>query len=283
MPVLAFWNVNANVSPKMIAALAREWDVDVLVIAECGVEAETLRKALDEHTARLYFSDHGVPNRLTILTRFRTGPAALVRDAPRIAIRHYQMPVGESFLLVAVHLPSKLWANSEDQIFIASELSREIDKAEAWVGHTRTIVIGDLNMNPFEAGIVGAGGLHGVMDRRVAASGYRVVRQFRRPFFYNPMWSKFGDAGGSPPGTYFRNDGLHVSYFWHMFDQVLLRPTLLGSLDHDGVDIVTEVGGQSLLTDRGRPDDKVASDHLPVICRLNVIQEGENVIAKSLG
>ena len=34
MPALAFWNVNARVSPETIAVLAREWDVDILILAE---------------------------------------------------------------------------------------------------------------------------------------------------------------------------------------------------------------------------------------------------------
>lgn len=177
----------------------------------------------------------------------------------------------------------KLWAGAEDQREIAADLAREIQEAESLVGHTRTIVIGDLNMNPFEAGVAGASGLHGVMDRRIAARGSRIVRGKRRMFFYNPMWSKFGDADSSPPGTYFRADGVHVSYFWHMFDQVLVRPSLLGSLDDGGVNIVVELGGQSLLTDRGRPNRAVASDHLPVVCRLSEIQEAENVVAESVG
>ena len=66
-------------------------------------------------------------------------------------------------------------------------------------------------------------------------------------FFYNPMWSKFGDAGPAPPGTYFRNKGEDVNYFWHMFDQVLVRPALLDSLPNDGVSIVSRVGDMDLL------------------------------------
>ena len=83
------------------------------------------------------------------------------------------MPVGESFLVVAVHLVSKLQTKTEDQIFVAAELGGYIREAEERVGHSRTIVIGDLNMNPFEIGIVGSGGLHGVMDRRIVSTGSR--------------------------------------------------------------------------------------------------------------
>ena len=40
--------------------------------------------------------------------------------------------------------------------------------AETKAGHTRTILVGDLNVNPFEVAVVGAHGLHAVMAKQVA-------------------------------------------------------------------------------------------------------------------
>jgi hypothetical protein len=278
MPTLAFWNVNAKVSPETIAVLAREWDVDIIILAENETDRFAIQRKLNQDAERLYFTDPGESDRLTILTRFQPGLLCLVRDSPGVAIRHYQLPLGESFLVVAVHLVSKLWARTEDQVFVAVELTDYIREAEERVGHNRTIVMGDLNMNPFETGIVGSGGLHGVMDRRIVSAGSRKVRGKDHMFFYNPMWSKFGDAGPAPPGTYFYSSGAEVNYFWHMFDQVLVRPSLLDSLSNDSVSIVTRIGEMDLLTDRGRPNSTVASDHLPIVCQLSEIQETANVI-----
>jgi endonuclease/exonuclease/phosphatase (EEP) superfamily protein YafD len=184
MPTLAFWNVNASVSPETIAALAREWDVDIIILAENETDRFEILGKLNEGAERLYFSDPEASDRLTILTRFQTDAACLVRDTVGLAIRHYRRPPGEGLLVVAVHLASKLWTKTEDQIFIASELGREIREGESKVGHSRTIVIGDLNMNPFGSGVVGSGGLHGVMDRRIASAGSRKVRGKDHMFFW---------------------------------------------------------------------------------------------------
>jgi hypothetical protein len=283
MPTLAFWNVNAKVSPKTIAVLAQEWDVDILILAENATDRFEILRLLNEDTDRLYFADLGESDRLTIFTAFEPEPLCLMGDRPSAAVRHYRLNPGESFLVVAAHLASKLWAKPEDQIFHAVGLGQDIREAEGRVGHSRTIVIGDLNMNPFESGMVGAGGLHGVMDRRIALAGSRKVQGKDHMFFYNPMWSKFGDAGPEPPGTYFRNKGEDVNYFWNMFDQVLVRPALLGSLSTDSVSIVTRVGDLALLTARGRPNSMVGSDHLPIICKLSEIQETANVIEEFVG
>jgi hypothetical protein len=131
-------------------------------------------------------------------------------------------------------------------------------------------------MNPFEVGVVGSEGLHAIIDRRIVAEGSRIVRGEACRYFYNPMWSMLGDAGSEPPGTYFYNSGTAVNYFWHMFDQVLLRPQLVNCLASDGIKIVTEIEGQTLLSEYGRPDLKRISDHLPVICRLGEIEETVN-------
>ena len=68
-----------------------------------------------------------------------------------------------------------------------------IKRAEEKAGHRHTIVIGDLNMSPFEPGMVAANGFHAVSDKNIAAKGSRVVQGTEFDFFYNPMWSCLGD------------------------------------------------------------------------------------------
>ncbi len=273
MPTLAFWNIAGNVAPITVAAFAHESDADILILAENEIPNDVLVLALNSGANRHYFPDPELPGRLTIFTRFRPEWSVLVSDENDVSIRHYRMPLGDSFLVVAVHLSSKRWKKTEDQIFMSVRVAESIREAEAKVGHQRTVVIGDLNMNPFEVGVVGSGGLHATMDRGIAAGGSRFVAGKSCCFFYNPMWSFFGDRGAAPPGTYFRRSGGEVNYFWHILDQVLIRPSLLKFLDKDAVNIVTEVGGMSLLTSRGHPNKKIHSDHLPLICRLSLIEE----------
>ncbi len=123
-------------------------------------------------------------------------------------------------------------------------------------------------MNPFEAGVVGAAGLNATMARSQALKEFCTVRGRQYQFFYNPMWGHFGEHGQKPPGTYYRNSGEQVNYYWNMFDQVLVRPSLLDMFPPDGVEIVTHAGRFPLMTSRGLPDRAVGSDHLPLLFRL---------------
>ena len=216
MPTLAFWNIARNVQPATVAAFAHESDADILILAENEIPTSRLVLALNSGVNRDYFPDPGPPGRLTMFTRFLAEPSTLISDVSGISIRHYRLPIGDPFLVVAVHLSSKLRKKTEDQIFGSVRIAASIREAEARVGHQRTIVIGDLNMNPFEVGVVGSGGLHAIVDRGIAAGGSRVVAGETCSFFYNPMWSFFGDRGSAPPGTYFYNSGTEVNYFWHV-------------------------------------------------------------------
>jgi Endonuclease/Exonuclease/phosphatase family len=273
LPTLAFWNIAGNVAPATVAAFAHESDADILILAENEIPKEWLVLALNSRVNRYYFPDPGPSGRLTIFTRFLADPSTLVSDYGRVSIREYRMPIGGSFLVVAVHLSSKLRMKTEDQIFESVRVAAFIREAEGRVGHQRTIVIGDLNMNPFEAGVIGSSGFHAIVDRAIASGGSRLVAGEVCSFFYNPMWSFFGDRGSAPPGTYFYNSGRAVNYYWNIFDQVLVRPSLLKFLDRDAVSIVTAIGGQRLLTGAGRPDKKIHSDHLPLVCRLSLLEE----------
>ena len=118
--------------------------------------------------------------------------------------------------------------------------------------------------------MVGARGFHAIASRRIAAKGHRVVEGEAYPFFYNPMWRFFGDAGTGPPGTYYRRHSDYVEYFWHIFDQVLIRPALLPNFNNEHLRVLTTTGQTDLVTSAGVPAKSVASDHLPLLFRLRL-------------
>jgi hypothetical protein len=172
------------------------------------------------------------------------------------------------FLLASAHLTSKNQHSECDQGMLAVEVAKEIVRVEDEVGHQRTVFVGDLNMNPFEMGLTSAMALHAVMTTDLAKRSVRVVDGKSYRFFYNPMWGFFGDRTSGPPGTYFHQSSKPVECFWHMFDQLLLRPKLAECLAD--VRILDRIGGKPLITvKKGRPSSKF-SDHLPLAFSLNL-------------
>jgi len=155
-----------------------------------------------------------------------------------------------------------------------------VKELEKKVKHDRTVIVGDFNMNPFEDGIVGAEGLNAAMSRRVAEKEQRTVDRVKYPFLYNPMWSFFGDSTHAdhpplsplhePPGTCYYPAGESRWHHWNIFDQVLLRPSLLPCFNNKDLQIVTTDGTTRLIDTDGLPERVLLSDHLPILFKLNI-------------
>ena len=266
VPKFLFWNLNQRDIPDLIGRLARAELVDVLILAECGSTPARLLEALNAESTEYDFGFSSC-HRLRVFTRFDAGMMPAVLETDRITIRQLKLPGRRPLLVAGVHLPSKINLSEESQVFESVYLARVIDEVEKKEKHRFTMVMGDLNMNPFEAGVVGArGGLHAVASRRVAQRSLRKVQREDYRFFYNPMWSHLGDRNDAG-GTYYYDGSEAVCYFWNMYDQVLLRPALTFGFAPEQVRILTEAGGVPLLA-RGRPNKTVASDHLPVMVEL---------------
>ena len=188
-------------------------------------------------------------------------------DSNRFSIWHIEPVLGADFTLVVVHLPSKREANDIDQQESARQVVTELQRVERDLGHQRSLVVGDFNMHPFDDGMVAASAFHGVMDRGTAAKRSRIVQEISYDFFFNPMWSRMGDASKGPPGTHSYRDSGIKAFFWHTFDQVLLRPALLDRVPDQNIQVITTLGALSLLNKNG----KIAgtSDHLPLLVELS--------------
>ncbi|OHB59995.1 MAG: hypothetical protein A2167_06825 [Planctomycetes bacterium RBG_13_46_10] len=110
-----------------------------------------------------------------------------------------------------------------------------------------------------------AAGLNAMMTRSCVAKGTRRHLGKDYDFYYNPMWSLFGDNTRGPAGTVYdtSNQG---PYGWSMLDQVLFHHSIV-PLFHD-VEILTSAGGYSLMDENGHPDAKNFSDHFPILVTL---------------
>lgn len=267
MTKFLFWNLNKREIPGFVSTLSREVEVDVLILAECVMRPERVLEQLNAESSEYQYA-WGVSDHLIFFTRFDARCLRPLYESSRVSIRRLSLPGRQTLLIAAAHLPSKLGFSDESQVFESVQLARAISEVEAGEGHHRTILLGDLNMNPFEAGMVGArGGLHAVPSRAIAARDTRTVQREKYKFFYNPMWNFLGDRAETG-GTFYYESAEPVCYFWNMYDQVLLRPELLEGFRPEQVRILSEIRGVSLL-EQGRPDKRMASDHLPVMLELS--------------
>jgi hypothetical protein len=264
-----FWNVNGNSLEERVARIVRSRDVDVVALAECDATSPRWLDAISDAQHCRYHTGTTLLESIAVYTRF--GHRTVQEDPrTRVSARQLYLPSGRDLLLVVAHLPSKLFWQSDSQSQLCTDFAAQIRRMERLLGHARTVLVGDLNMNPFEPGVVSSHGLHATMARSVAERGTRTVLGREYGFFYNPMWGHFGDALDGPPGTYYDSRSEAVTYFWNVFDQVLVRPSLLGVFDTGSVRILDSDDSGSLLSRTGLPQKSHASDHLPILFSLDM-------------
>jgi hypothetical protein len=269
MAVFMFWNIGRSEAGDAIAGLCQEHEVDVLLLAEAELHAvEVLRRLNTGGGAPFWELRASGPSQVRLFTRYPQSSITPIFDDGRVSIRNLRPPIGQEVLIVAAHLPSKLWLDDRDQYYRFRQLRQDIENAEGQVGHRNSIVIGDLNANPFDEAMIAADGLHGVMDKTTARRAPRAVQGQSWDFFYNPMWSRLGDESKGPPGTYYYARGGLVSYFWNTFDQILLRPGLLPYYDGESLTIISQVGGRDFLAP-GLAGQS-SPDHLPIVVKLSI-------------
>lgn len=266
-----FWNLNRRFREDRCASLVRTYAPTLLVLAECPdpLAVENAITALDPTNPWSLLPTTG-GCRVRALSKFPAVHWPVVEEQRRYAVHRMELPTADELIVVSVHLRSKLSSPEPEQDAELRKLAARINAVEQARGHTRTLLIGDLNAHPFQEGVYAADGLHAVMTREQAEKRQRRVGGNTSRYFYNPMWRFFGETPAGPPGTYhWPGSGVNASLFWHMLDQVLVRPALLPHLPADGVQILTHDGTMSLAKPHQKPDPDVGSDHFPVLVRLS--------------
>ena len=269
------WNTNKKAPDEVIARLVQEYEVDVLLLIERPFPPALLVSVLNRVAPFQIVASH---RRFQLLTRFDS--ALMQRLKPVVTddwsdYWHLKLPDQADVLVVGIHGYNLMNHNADECEMLFSRIAENVRFIEGNVTrHKRSIVFGDFNANPFESAVGSVRGLHAIQLPLVAGKHSRPYAKGQHEFFYNPMWARFGSGDGTPSATYYYYKYKPHEIFWHMLDQVVLRPALLPLFPEADLKIIGEVAGSSLLKKNGTPDPRRGSDHLPLFFRLD-LQKGE--------
>lgn len=197
-----FWNTNKNKNiDDYLIDLVKNKSIDIIILAEYNNDVDNLCR-------KLYLKDLNFKKtqtfegckRINFLCKEYYKDEVLRENAHYTIKRIYN--AANDYIVVAVHFPSKLNANSHMRDFISRELINDLNKAEKEVGHSNTLIIGDFNCNPFESTMINADCINAIPCRDIVKKNSRKVSKQQLNFFYNPMWNFFGD-NILPYGTYY--------------------------------------------------------------------------------
>ena len=277
-----FWNFRCALPDQeaMVARVAVEQSVDLLVLAESSTDPDLVLSELRKSVAE-FDSPVNQHERFQIFTKFNGQYFTNLERHDRLGVHRLCLPSTREVNFAVIHFYDRRNYNPDSQSSLARDVYLTVHNAEDNAGHTRTVVVGDFNMNPFERGMVDAKGGFGAMASRELAIRNSSEGMTGPRRFYNPSWSRLGCA--FPPGTYYWNntrDPLNI--FWDSIDQVLVRPALFDFFKDEDFRILTSItspegGTIDLFRSTGKHWKVEVSDHLPVLFKLKLPKEDSHV------
>jgi exonuclease III len=264
LPRIIFWNVNKKDLTSLVCSITKSNDADVVVLNENQVPIADMLKSLQTNVSQDFYRPNSISSseeRFHCFCRNSELDLSEVHALQRSSVR--KINIGQHKVLLAlVHGVDMRNYDAEARQSSLQTLMTDMEFVKEQQKTNKLILLGDFNMNPYDRGMNLAAGLNAMMTKSCVERGLRKYMDRDYDFYYNPMWSLFGDNTDGPAGTVYdiSNQG---PYGWSMLDQVLINHSIV-SLFQD-VRILTEAGTQSLMDSKGRPNSSTASDHFPIL------------------
>lgn len=261
-----FWNMyNKNlISPLLDLVLENQTDIVTLAEAK-KLDIVSLINHLKTNGDEWYDIQISTKNDIRVIAK-KGIDLIPVKEESHYSIYKIKKNNIIDCLLVVVHLLSKMSKSNEVQNNRANDVARELSKYEQeifGIGEKRTIIVGDFNMQPYEAGICSGYGFNATMSAKHAAKITRKIEGKTTYLYYNPMWSLMG-ANKLVQGSYYSSgDKDDHAIYWYSFDSVLLRPCFIDKFNWDYFEIVEGTKTHNFVPNTTIDKDNY-SDHLPI-------------------
>jgi hypothetical protein len=261
---ILFWNTNKKNLDVAISTLASDLAVNVILLAEYPSSPASLLSSIRDKVDLRYFAPLHIKNKFVCISNDIDLSLSELVSEPRFSMRRF-IHDSHSSMLVTIHGVDPMNHDIDHRNGHAQLLMAQLKSLSSKYKAQRLIIIGDFNVNPFDKCMTLPIAYNSVMTRECAKQGIRGYQFEEYDFFYNPMWSLFGDLSEGPSGTYFYT-GTSGMQGWNMLDQVMLHHSLADYLDT--VRIVDSTVNLDLADARGHPNAIEYSDHFPILITL---------------
>lgn len=270
---ILFWNINKkDTFIKTIAEIVREENIDIVAFAEFPQGSDAaFERELVRVSSSFKHLEPVTPGKVEIFYKAGVVDISYAYNGRRITIDRVHSRIDhEDYYFAFCHLKDSLITDKKQLPGYARHTVREIVDFEKEYRSKRTIVCGDFNMDPYEPSMLEHDGFNAMLTSAIAMKHQRNVEGQSFEMFYNPMWGLYGDLYAQDVAdTYYYAPGQPIQPYWHIIDQVILRPDVIPVFDKSQLKIVAKGQNYNLLNRNDNISD-LYSDHLPIKFTLNI-------------
>lgn len=258
------WNINKKDLTECLIEINKLKDLDIIGICEGeNLDNNSLEKILK--MKRIMLLEEYNNKSLTLFCKENI--KIEVRNENSSYFKEFYLQIQEEeYRIILLHLPSKINLNNNEQLMFNIKMKNKIFSSES--SYSKVIIFGDFNMNPFEEGMVSSEGWHAIFYDKQVKKIKRKVYEDERYFLYNPTWYLYASSPEKISGSYYYSQSGMVSYYWYMFDQVLISPDLMEKFDMSKFEILVSTEKHKFCKN-GKPYQEKYSDHLPIYFEIN--------------
>lgn len=262
---ILFWNLGKNDNSQYLAQCINERKIDFAILSE--YENLNISYVLRELNNKYrHISGMGGCDKITMLA-LNDIDVHVQREQTRYAMYSVEKD-GIDLIVVGTHLQDRRNSNPAQRISTAGRLMNDLENLEKRKHCKRSIIIGDLNANPYDEELLQMNAFHAVLFKDVIkAAETRTIDgiQYRR--LYNPILH-FLSEDTKNYGSYYNTQGSSTST-WHCLDQILVSKALADAIK--SLEYLRSIGNSSLIAQQ-KPKKEI-SDHLPLFIQIEVMGE----------
>lgn len=256
---ILFWNLKKNANEKWVEGIIRENDVDIALFAE--YQSTLFDQALMALQDYGQYDGYGGCDKITLICK-QTVKAIVKREQSRYTL--YVCTInGISYNIAGVHLPSPPNSDANDRKSVIRDIVQDLSEQERITKNRASVVIGDLNCNPFSEELIQKDSFNAVLFKSLI-NEQEIIRynERKRRRFYNPIINYLSEDTKMYGSLYYSSGSAPL--YWNCFDQVLVRKELIEGIK--SVQYIKTICGKSLMS-KVKPNG-VISDHLPLLVNI---------------
>lgn len=224
---ILFWNLGKNNNGNFLVNCILEHAIDIAILAEFNnVCIPDVINNLDSKYTHI--ESNGGCEKITLIAS--TDVNAVIRREQTRYVLYSIKKNGFLFNLVGVHLQDRHNCDSSQRIAIAARLMNDLKNLEDSSKCKNSIVIGDLNANPYDNELLQMNSFHAVLFKEVIKSGEtRTIDGVKYRRLYNPILH-FLSEDTKNYGSFYDSRGGRTPT-WHCLDQILVSKALVDNIE----------------------------------------------------